>query len=240
MSAALLIARREGYGYVRSPLGAAVVAAVLLVNGLWFYWNGLTERRLSAEVLQEFFYGASGTTMVAALLLSMRLVAEERQTGTLVLLNTAPVRDSSVVVGKFLSAFGVIALMTALTLYMPALIFVNGKVSVGHIAVGYLGLLLLGAASTAIGLFASALARSQVLAVLLGAAILAPLLLLWMVARAVDPPFNTFLAALALHHENFRPFMMGTLQLGSVAYYLVMTFFFLLAATKVLEARRWR
>ncbi len=240
MSTALLIARREGYGYVRSPLGAAVVAAVLLVNGLWFYWNGLTEQRLSAEVLQEFFYGASGTTMVAALLLSMRLIAEERQTGTLVLLNTAPVRDGAVVFGKFLSAFGVIALMTLLTLYMPALIFVNGKVSVGHVAVGYLGLLLLGAASTAIGLFASALARSQVMAILLGAAILAPLLLLWMVARAVDPPFNTFLAALALHHENFRPFMMGTLQLGSVAYYLVVTFFFLLAATKVLEARRWR
>src|SRR5690606_39165026 len=240
MSTALLIARREGYGYVRSPLGAAIVAAGLLVNGRWFYWNGLTERRLSAVVLQEFFYGASGTTMVAALLLSMRLIAEERQTGTQVLLNTAPVGDGAVVFGKFLSAFGVIALMTVLTLYMPALIFVNGKVSIGHVAVGYLGLLLLGAASTAIGLFASALARSQVMAVLLGAAILAPLLLLWMVARAVDPPFNTFLAALALHHENFRPFMMGTLELGSVAYYLVVTFFFLLAATKVLEARRWR
>jgi ABC-2 type transport system permease protein len=240
MSAALLIARREGYGYLRSPLGAAVVAAALLVNGLLFYWYGLTEKRLSAEVLQEFFYGASGTTMLASLVLSMRLLAEERQTGTITLLNTAPVADRSVVAGKFLSAFGMIALLTVLSLYMPALIFVNGKVSLGHIAVGYLGLLLLGAAVTAIGLFASALARSQVMAVLIAAAILAPLLLLWMVARAVDPPFNTFLAALALHHENFRPFMMGTLKLGSVAYYLVVTFFFLLAATKVLEARRWR
>lgn len=240
MSAALLIARREGYGYLRSPLGAAVVAAALLVNGLLFYWYGLTEKRLSAEVLQEFFYGASGTTMLASLVLSMRLLAEERQTGTITLLNTAPVTDRSVVLGKFLSAFGMLALLTVLSLYMPALIFVNGKVSLGHIAVGYLGLLLLGAAATAIGLFASALARSQVLAVLVAAAILAPLVLLWMVARAVDPPFNTFLAALALHHENFRPFMLGTLKLSSVAYYLVVTFFFLLAATKVLEARRWR
>lgn len=240
MSTALLIARREGYAYLRSPLGAAVVAAALLVNGLLFYWYGLTEKRLSAEVLQEFFYGASGTTMLAAIVLSMRLLAEERQTGTITLLNTAPVRDGAVVFGKFLSAFGMIALLTVLSLYMPALIFVNGKVSIGHIAVGYLGLLLLGSAATAIGLFASSLARSQVMAVLIAAAIIAPLLLLWMVARAVDPPFNTFLAALALHHENFRPFMMGTLKLSSVAYYLVVTFFFLLAATKVLEARRWR
>lgn len=240
MSAALLIARREAYGYVRSPLGGAVIAAALLGNGLWFYWNGLTEKRLSAEVLQEFFYGASGAIMLVAWVLSARLIAEERQAGTMTLLNTAPVRDASIVLGKFLSAFTVIAIMTVLTLYMPALIFVNGKVSLGHIAVGYAGLLLLGSAATAIGLFASSLARSQVLALIISGTILIPLILLWMVARAVDPPFNTFLAGLALHHENFRPFQMGTLKLGSVAYYVVVTFFFLMAATKVLEARRWR
>jgi len=56
----------------------------------------------------------------------------------------------------------------------------------------------------------------------------------------VDPPFNTFFSGLALHHENYRPFMNGTLQFDRVAYYLMITYFFLLAATKVLEARRWR
>ena len=60
------------------------------------------------------------------------------------------------------------------------------------------------------------------------------------VARAVDPPFNTFFSGLALHHENYRPFMVGTLQFDRVAYYLMVTYFFLLSATKVLEARRWR
>ena len=62
----------------------------------------------------------------------------------------------------------------------------------------------------------------------------------WAVARAVDPPLNKFLAALALHHENFRPFMLGILQLSGIAYYVAITYFFLLCATKVLEARRWR
>ena len=74
----------------------------------------------------------------------------------------------------------------------------------------------------------------------MGAALTGAFLLLWAVARAVNPPFNTFLSSLALHHENYRPFMAGTLQLDHVAYYLMVTYFFLLAATKVLEARRWR
>ncbi len=240
MSQALLIARRELRAYLRSPIGSIVVAGALLIDGLYFYWKGLTEKLLSAQVLSEFFYGASGTTMIAGIILAMRLLAEERQTGTITLLNTSPIRDGEIVVGKFASAFTVIFAMTLLTIYMPLLIFVNGKVSVGHILVGYAGLLLLGAASLSIGLFASALARSQVVAAILGALILAPLVLLWVVAKAVDPPLNEFLSALAIHHENFRPFMNGTLQLDGVVYYVMVTFFFLLAATKTLEARRWR
>lgn len=239
MSAALLIARREALAYLRSPLGAVIVAAALLVDGLWFYAFGLSEKKLSADVLQEFFYGASGTTMIAALALTMRLVAEERQTGSFTLLNTAPIPDGAIVLGKFISVMGMLKLLTLLTVYMPLLIFVNGKVSVGHILVGYLGLLLLGAASAAIGLFASALARSQVVALIVGAAILGTLILLWIVARASDPPLQAFLGRLAFHHENFRPFLQGVLQLDRVAYYLAVTFFFLLAATRALEARRW-
>lgn len=240
MSPALLIARREMHAYVRSPLGACIIAGALLVAGILFYWQGLTQKALSADVLSEFFYFTSGVVMGASLILAMRLIAEERQTNTFTLLNTAPVRDSEVVLGKFLSAFGMLFVLTALTLYMPALIFVNGKVSIGHIAVGYAGLLLLGAATISIGLFASSLARSQVVAVIVGAAILVPLLVLWVLARAVDPPFNEFVSALALHHENYRPFMRGILQLQGVVYYLVVTYFFLLGATKILEARRWR
>jgi ABC-2 type transport system permease protein len=178
--------------------------------------------------------------MAASLILSMRLIAEERQTKTFTLLNTAPIRDWEIVLGKYLSAFGMLAIMIALTLYMPALIFVNGKVSYGHIAVGYLGLLLIGSATIAIGLFASALTRSQVVAAIVGAAILVALILLWMIASAVEPPFNQFLAGMAFHHQNFQGFQKGILELKGVVYYLVVTYFFLLSATKILEARRWR
>lgn len=237
---ALFIARREMYAYLRSPLGSAIIAAALLVDGILFYFESLDTKRLSALLLRQFFYDASGPTMFAALLLSMRLLAEERQTGTITLLNTAPLRDRDIVLGKFVSSFGMLTLMTLLTAYMPLMVYIRGKVSIGHILVGYLGLILLGAAGTAIGLFASSLARSQVVAFIIGIAIGAPLVLLWAVARAVDPPFNNFLSALALHHENYRPFMEGILSFDRVAYYLMITYFFLLAATKVLEARRWR
>ena len=241
MNATLLIAGRELRAYLRSPFGYIVAAATLLIDGLLFEGFALgASARLSADVLFDFFYFASGTTMVAAILLSMRLVAEERQTGTMVLMNTAPVRDIEIVLGKFLASFVFIALLTALTAYMPLLILVNGKISVGHILVGYLGLLLLGSASVAIGLFGSALAKTQVLAAIAGAGILVTMLLLWLVARVSDPPLNTFLAGLALHNERQNPFMRGVLELENVVYYVAVTYFFLIAATKTLEARRWR
>lgn len=241
MRTAFIIAGRELRSYVRSPLGFVIAAAMLLVEGLWFQTQALgTGARLSSDVLAQFFYGTSGVTMFAAIVLSMRLVAQEHEKGSFVLLNTAPVRESEIIAGKFLAVLAVLALVTAASAYMPALIFVNGRVSMGHIAVGYLGVLLLGASAVSIGLFASALARSQVIAAILGTVILGVLLLLWLVARITDPPVNAVLSSMSLHHERFRAFMLGILRLENVLFYVGVSYFFLLAATKTLEARRWR
>lgn len=240
MSRILLLTHRELRAAFRSPIAAVVVAAMLLIEGILFYYAALTQKLLSAEVLEKYIEYASGLTMIASVALSMRVIAEERQTGTMVLLNTSPISTREVVVGKFLACLAIILLATLLSLYMPALIFINGKVSIGHIFVGALGLLLLGSATSAIGLFASALSKSQIVAALLGALFTGAILVMWVLAKATEPPLNEFFGALALHHENFRPFMNGTLNLGSVMYYLAVTYFFLLAATKTLEARRWR
>ena len=241
MSGTLLVCARELRAYLRSPLGWITAAAILLVDGLWFQVRALgAGPRLSAEVLSEFFNGASGTTMIAAIALSMRLIAQEREKGTLVLLTTSPVSEAQIVAGKFLSVFALLAGITLLTAYMPALIFVNGRVSVGHIAVGYLGILLLAAAATAIGTFTSALARTQVVAAVLGAVVIGTLLLLWLVAKITEPPVSQLLSAMALHNERQRPFMNGVLKLENVVYYVGVSYLFLLAATRTLEARRWR
>ncbi len=236
-----IIFRRELGAYLSSPLGYIIAAAALLTTGILFQWEGLGgEPKLSSDVLTQFFYVASGVTMCAAILLSMRLVAEERQEGTLVLLSTSPASDLAIVLGKFLSAFALLAGMLALTLYMPLLIFVNGKVAVAEIAAGYLGLFLLGGAVLAIGLFASALARLQIVALLVGGLITAVLVLIYHLAGIVDPPLSTVFEKLALYHLHFHGFMTGLIELESVVYYAAVIYFFLLLATKTLEAKRWQ
>jgi ABC-2 type transport system permease protein len=240
MRNSLLIAQRELRSFGRSPLGSVAAAAMLLVDGLLFQVLAMGGAKLSAEVLRDFFYYTSGVTMFGAIALSMRLIAHEREKGTLILVNTAPIKDREIVVGKFVALFTFLLGVTALTVYMPALIFVNGRVSIGQILVGYLGIALLAAATISVGLFASAFAKTQVIAAIIGAVIMLVLLVLWAPAKVADPPINSFLFALAIHHERFRSFMIGVLRLENVVFYIAVTYFFLLAATKTLEARRWR
>jgi ABC-2 type transport system permease protein len=237
----LLIARRELQAYLTTPLGYIIAAAVLLIEGLLFNWLVLGgEPKPSTVVLESFFYIASGTVMIASVFLSMRLIAEERQTGSLVLLMTSPASERAIVLGKWLAALAFLALINVVSLYMPLLIFVHGHVSVGHIACGYLGLLLLGGAALAIGLLGSALTRYQVLAVILSALMLVFMLAAWLGSNVSDPPLDQLFQHLALYNKHFIPFQRGVLGLSHVVYYFSVTFFFLLAAIKVLEARRWR
>ncbi len=235
-----LIIRREMGAYLRSPLGWVVVAAVLLIDGLLFnvFAMGSTDRK-SSEVLRQFFYFSSGTTMVASVFLSMRLLAEERQTGTITLLFSSPVRDYQIVLGKFLSAFLFFSVMTLLTIYMPLLILVHGKIAWGQIMAGYAGLLLLGSASLAIGLFGSSLAKSQVVAAIAGSATLVFMLLCWLLGTVTDRPLSEVFSWLSLHNKHFQPFMTGLINTQDIVFYLTVTYFFLFASTRVLESRRW-
>lgn len=242
MNSALLIARRELASYLRSMPGYIIAAVLLLVDGLLFqaFALGGDDQKRSADVLSAFFYVSSGTTMIASVLLSMKLVAEERQTGTLVLLTSSPVKDWQIVFGKYLSSLLFLSLVTLATIYMPLLIMVNGKVSAGHLVAGYLGILLLGSASLAIGTFGSALARTQVLAAIISGCIVVAMVIIWLLAKVTDQPFNDFFTALALHGRHFPPFMQGAIHGRDVVYYVALTYFFLFAATRVMEARRWR
>lgn len=236
-----LIARRELLATLRSPLGFVVAAMVLALDGLLFNLLALGGgEKYSSEVLAQFFYSLSGTTMVASVFISMRLLAEEHQAGSFPLLLTAPVKDGHIIVGKFLGAFFFLALLTLITLYMPLLVMVHGKVSWGHVFAGYLGLLLLGAAALAIGTFGSAVARSQIVAAFISGALVVALLLFWLLGRAADKPLDDVLSFLALHNMHFRPFMAGKIHLRDIVYYLSVTVFFLSAATRMLESRRWR
>jgi ABC-2 type transport system permease protein len=238
---ALLIARRELAGYLRTLSGYVVIAVILALNGLFFnaYALGGASKR-SAEVLSQFFYYSSGFTIVASVFISMRLLAEERQTGTLPLLYSSPLRDRDIVLGKYLAGLTFLGLYVLCTLYMPLLVLVNGKVSFGHVAAGYLGLMLLGSASLAVGTFGSALARNQLLAAITSAVLLVALILCWLLARITEQPLASVFSAMSLWNQHFPPFQSGLVHVRDVVYYLVVTYVALFAATRVLEARRWR
>lgn len=241
MSTTLLIARRELGGYFRSMTGYVIAGLVLLIDGLLFNAFVLGSGEMySADVLSQFFYISFGTTVTASVFISMRLLAEERQTGTLVLLTSSPVHDWEIVIGKYLSAIVFLAIITVATIYIPALILVNGKVSLGHLAAGYLGVLLVGSATVAIGAFGSALARNQVLAAIFSGVIVVALIIAHLLARVTDRPLKDMFMALALFARHFPPFQGGAIHLRDVVYYVALTYVALFAAVRVMEARRWK
>ncbi len=241
MRAISIIYRRELSAYLRSPFAWVIAAVLLLLNGVMLWAFAMQGEQLSAIVLERFFYYSSGISMAAGLLLSFRLISEERQTHSLVLLNTSPVRDSEIILGKFLAALTFLLILLLLSFYMPLLIKVNGKISGMQVVVGYFGLLLIGAAALAIGIFGSALAKNQLVAGVVATAMLILMVLLYMFAKKLDSPVRDVLQELDLWWVHFQNgFMRGVLNLKDVIYYLAVIYFFLLLAVKTMEAKRWQ
>jgi ABC-2 type transport system permease protein len=241
MGKCLLVAGRELRAFFSTWMGYVICAAALFIEGLLF--NGYAvgnQPKPSADVMADFFYFASGMTMVAGVFLAMRLLAEEKQNGTIVLFYTSPITERQLVYGKFLSALLFSLVIQVLSLYMPVLIFMVGKISLGHLAAGYLLLTLLGASAIAISLFASAISPNQLVAGVTGALFVVTLLVLWMVADIVEPPFKDLFGYLAIHNRHFVPFSQGIVHTRDVIFYGSVIFFFLECSVRALEARRWR
>lgn len=242
MREAWLIASRELSAYLRSPLGYIIAAAMLFVDGALFNLWAMSDRHelLSAEVLRRFFYVSGGTVMFASVFLSMRLFAEERASGTIVLLNTAPVREWQVVLGKWLSAFLMLTLLVLLSFYLPLLVMVNGKISFGQVLSGYVGLLALGACTTAMSVFGSAMVRSQILAAVLSGAIVFSFVITWLLPAVTQAPISDVFGYLAIFDKHFYPtFSRGIVSFKSLFFFAALSFLFLTGTSKVLAARRW-
>lgn len=241
MRATSIIYRRELGTYLRSPIGWIIAAVLLLVAGILFEAFAIQGEQLSAMVLERYFYFMSGVAIAAGILLSIRLISEDRQTHSLVLLNTSPVRDTEIVLGKFLAALTFLAFTLLLSIYMPFLIKVNGHITGAQIAVGYLGLFLLGAAVLAIGTFASSLTKHALIAGVVALGITIVMVLLFQLAKKVDQPVKEVLEQLDLWWIHFQNgFMRGVLNLRDIIYYLAVIYFFLLCAVKSLEGKRWQ
>lgn len=237
----LLVARRDLSAYLSGLYGYIIIAVLVLLLGAAYNFFALGGgARYSAQVLRDFFLLGGIATGLAALLMSMRTIAEEKQTRTLLVLQTSPIAEWQIILGKWLAVMAMVALFLTLTLHMPAMIFINGKVSLAQIGVGYLGMLLYGSAVSAIGIFASSIVRSQVVAAVVGAAIVLFMVLLWTGADVSEGAIGQIFAYAAIWDKHYQPFQKGLVGFQHVVYYLSVTWVFLLLATRSLERRRWQ
>jgi len=166
----LFIAGKELRSYFVSPVAYVIVAFWLVATG-FFFWRSVDITNEAS--LRNVFGVVTILLLLISPALTMRLLAEESRTGTLELLLTAPVRDWSVVLGKFLGALGLYLVMMGLTLVYPVLLMMlGGNPDWGPIWSGYLGLILLGMSFLAVGLFASALTSNQMVSAVIAFVIL--------------------------------------------------------------------
>lgn len=234
------IARRELQSFLHTWSGYVIVAALLSLHGVWFNVVVLRGEQTSFQAMEGFFFHSSGFVAAVSVLLSMRLFAEEKQTGTYMQLLLSPAHEWQIVLGKFVGGYMFLCLYLACTLCMPLLITVHGTVSLGHVVVGYGGLMLISAATMAVGTLASMLAPSQLLAAVTGAVMVTLFFVCWMIARKVEGALGDFIGFLDFMDLHYRSFSRGIIKLSSTVYYLSVTYGALLLAVSVMAARRWR
>ena len=238
MNRSHVIARRELKSYFVSPIAYVAMAIFLVVCGVAF-WPDFQPGQ-PAE-MRHLFDSMVWVLVAIVPLLSMGLLAQEWATGTIESLMTAPVGEIDVVLGKFLGSLAFFILLLAPTLLYVVLLRAYGKPDLGPIASGYLGIILVGALFIAIGLFCSALTKSQVVAAAAAAGILYAVTIVpyQVTALASLPPFWRSVADHCVF-RRYADFSKGVIDSGNVIFFLAATGAVLFLTVKVLESRRWK
>ena len=231
------IAWKETKAYFGTPAAYIVGAMFLGLTGVFFV-SDMTEAFAEASV-RGIVDWASFFIIFLAPLLTMRLLAEEQKLGTLELLLTSPVRDWEVVLGKYLASLLVLAAILAVTLYYTLLLYAFGDPDTGPVLSGYLGLLMYGAAALAIGLLGSSLSGNQIVAAVVGIAILLMLSFVNQIAEIVTGVAAEVFKGMSMN-ERILDFNRGVIDLSSVVFFLSLTIVFLFLTIRSLETRRWR
>lgn len=232
------ICRRELKSYFQSALAYFILSITFSLTFLWAY-AFIKQESSSSEAMQRIFYMLSGTTMITGVLISMRLIAEEKMQGTIELLFTSPISELQLVVGKFTSAVIFLAIQAIVTLPIPLLVVFYGGSNWGHAFSGFVGVLLIGSATAAMGTFYSSLTKVQLLAALMTAANLIFFLLLGSFSPYIDQPLKSVLRELSFY-VHFMDFEKGVIAVKHIVFYFSIIIFYLYAASLSLTARRWR
>ena len=254
-----IIALKELNGYFRSPIAYIVLGAFALAFGYFFYFQYLgpfVEANLSAAQYAQmtgrpfplnvnemvirplmFLIGIIGLFLVP--MITMRLFAEEKKTGTIELLMTPPITDLQLILGKFWGAMMLYASLLLLTVLYLLILFWYGNPDWKPVVTGYLGLLLLGGSYLSLGMFISTLTRNQFVAAVLT---FLPLLVLWMLggtgeySSSTVAQVATYLSIIG-HMSNFAK---GVIDLKDPVYYLTVIVLGVFLTARSLESVRWR
>jgi ABC-2 type transport system permease protein len=233
-----IICGKELRSYLGTPMAYVVTAIFLALSGT-FFTAYLASTGYADTSIRGFLSVAQYLMLLFSAVLTMRLVAEERKLGTWELLLTVPVRDVEIILGKFASSLAVLALMLALTFYYPILLLIFGDPDLGPIMTSYLGLFLLGAASLAVGIFASSLTSNQLVSAVVAGGLLFALWFLGLAGPLAPGPLGELMSYLSLS-SHFPDFIRGVVDTRAVVYYLSITAVFLFLAVRSAEADRWR
>ncbi|HCL30057.1 MAG TPA: ABC transporter permease [Candidatus Latescibacteria bacterium] len=255
----LAIYTKEMRSYFVSPVAYVIAGVFLFLTGYLFrnilmqfnYWclqfsqrqqymqGGMPNLNLNEMVVTQFFAVMDFIWLMVVPMLTMRLFAEEKKSGTIELLMTSPISTTQVLLGKFFAALSLYTAIVALTLVYCLILEAYGDPDWGPIWSAYLGYLLLGGTFIGVGVLASSLTENQIVAVLLA---FGTLLLLWLIdwsASFAGPTAAKILSYLSII-QHLQDFQRGVIDTGDVVFYLSFTFFTLFLTTRVLESRRWR
>ena len=239
------IAKREFKSNFNSPLAYVVICLSLVLLGVFFFfvWGGGFWQADRATFNQMFIWAPRGLAMVVVPVITMRLLAEEKRSGTLEMLITLPVRDHEVILGKFVGAWGLVLVLIASTFLYPVMMFMTpwklGALDMGPVLSGYLGLILFSAAAVSIGLFISALTESQVIAFFVTWVVLLVFSFMGFAVDQLGNPAAREILAYVSFDARLTPFARGMISTRDIVFFVSICFMCLMGSFWALERRKW-
>ena len=227
--------RRELQSYFLTSIGYVYMGVFLALSGMMFYLMVLVPR--SSDILM-FLGQISFMWMLLAPVLTMRLLAEERQKKTDQLLLTSPVSQTAIVLGKYLAACTVLMITVVLSNVYILVVQLYGTVYPGEWFVGMTGFILQGCAFIALDLYLSGLMRNQVTACVAAFGVNLFLWILDLMSNAIISPGLSYTLSFFSLYKRYEPFLMGQLSLASMLFDICFIAFFLAATIAHIDVRR--
>ncbi|GAB4365491.1 MAG: hypothetical protein Kow0042_04730 [Calditrichia bacterium] len=259
MKKTFAVFQKEIKHFFYSPIAYIVVAAFAVITGIFFYLylSSFVEAafmdmirsqqfrtppqkfNVNLQLIRPYFWNLALISLFVLPLVTMRLYSEEKKAGTVELLYTAPLSSLNIVLGKFFAGVVFYLIMLIPTMIIQSLLFIYGDPEFLPVLSGYLGLLLLGSAFIAGGLFISSLTENQIIAAIGGFGLS---LLLWVIGWAANfsgPGLADILNYLSIIN-HFEDFAQGVIDSRHVFYYLLFSAFGLYITLKSVESVKWR